>query len=109
MLIQPLPGTSQTDQIAYEYVSNAWCTDASGMPCVASGGVCRWGADTDVYLWPEDTLKLGIKYRFLRAKGLDYSQELADYKMARDVQLATSGKRAGRSVAECDRERGFIS
>src|SRR6185369_1139023 len=76
MEIQPLPGTAQTDQIAYEYVSNAWCTASDGTPNVASGGVCKFAADTDLYLWPEDTLKFGIKWRFLRAKGLDYSQEL---------------------------------
>ena len=96
MEIQPLPGTGQTDQIAYEYVSNAWCTDASGTPRVASGSVCRWGADTDLYLWPEDTLRYGIKWRFLRAKGMDYSEELKVWQDARDFQLSTSG--ASRSL-----------
>ncbi len=51
MEIQPLPGTTQTDQIAYEYVSNAWCTQVDGTPRVASGGVCRWGADTERRGW----------------------------------------------------------
>jgi len=96
MEIQPLPGTSQTDQIAYEYVSNAWCTDASGNPRVASGGVLRFAADTDLYVWPEDTLRYGVKWRFLRAKGMDYSQELKTYQDARDFQLSTSG--ASRSL-----------
>lgn len=91
MEIQPLPGTGQTDQIAYEYVSNAWCTDASGNPRVASGGVCRFQADNDLYLWAEDTLRYGVKWRFLRAKGMDYSQELKTWQDARDFQLSTSG------------------
>lgn len=91
MLIQPLPGTGQTDQIAYEYISNAWCTSSAGVPNEASGGVCRWAADTDLYVWPEDTMKLGIKWRFLAAKGLDYSEELNQWKEARDFQLSTSG------------------
>lgn len=96
MTIQPLPGTAQTDQIAYEYVSNAWCTTAAGVARTASGGVCRWGADTDLYLWPEDTQRLGVKWRFLAAKGLPYLEEKMEWSNARDFQLSTSG--ASRSL-----------
>lgn len=91
MQIQPLPGTSQTDQIAYEYVSNAWCTTAAGVARTASGGVCKFVADTDLYRWPENTLRLGVKWRFLRAKGLDFSDELIQYNQARDFQISCSG------------------
>ena len=91
MEIQPLPGTAQTDQIAYEYVSNAWCTNAAGVPNTASGGVCRFAVDTDLYRWPENTLRLGIKWRFLSAKGLPFSEELSQYMAARDFQLSVSG------------------
>lgn len=91
MQIQPLPGTSQTDQIAYEYVSNAWCTNASGVANTASGGVCKFAADTDLFRWPENTLRLGIKWRFKQAKGLDFSDELLQYNQARDFQLSVSG------------------
>lgn len=96
MEIQPLPGTDQTDQIAYEYVSNAFCTSASGTPNTAVGGVCKFAVDTDVYRWPENVLRLGIKWRFLRAKGLDYSDEYKQYTDARDFQLSVSG--ASRSL-----------
>ena len=91
MQIQPLPGTDQTDQIAYEYVSNAFCTDSTGTARTAVGGVCRFAADTDLYRWPENTLRLGVKWRFLRAKGLDFSDELRQYETARDFQLSVSG------------------
>jgi hypothetical protein len=91
MEIQPLPGTDQTDQIAYEYVSNAWCTAADGTPRSASGGVCRFAADTDLFRWPENTLRLGTKYRFLRAKGLPAQDEYKEYMDARDFQLSVSG------------------
>jgi hypothetical protein len=96
MEISPLPGEDQTDQIAYEYVSNAWCTTAAGVPRTAVGGVCSFAADTDLYLWPEDTLKFGIKWRFLRAKGLDFSEELRTWQASRDFQMSTSG--ASRSL-----------
>lgn len=96
MTIQPLPGTAQTDQIAYEYVSNAWCQTSANVPRVASGGVCRWGADTDLYYWPEDTQRLGVKWRFLAAKGLPYLEEKVEWSNARDFQLSVSG--ASRSL-----------
>lgn len=91
MEIQPLPGEGQTDQIAYEYVSNAFCTDSSGTPNTAVGGVCKFAADTDLYRWPENTLRLGIKYRFLKAKGLAWGDEYKEYTDARDFQLSVSG------------------
>jgi hypothetical protein len=91
MQIQPLPGTAQTDQIAYEYISNAFCTNSAGTANTAVGGVCKFAADTDLYRWPENTLRLGVKWRFLRAKGLDYSDELQQYEAARDFQLSVSG------------------
>lgn len=91
MQIQPLPGTAQTDQIAYEYVSNAWCTNAAGVANTASGGVCKFALDTDLYRWPENTLRQGIKYRFLQAKGLDFTAAYQDYVQARDFQISVSG------------------
>lgn len=91
MQIQPVPGTAQTDQIAYEYVSNAWCTTAAGATRTASGGVCRFAADTDLYRWPENVLRLGVKYRFLQAKGLDFGTAYQDYVQARDFQISVSG------------------
>lgn len=89
--IQPLPGLTQFDLISMRYISNAWCTQADGTPRAAVGGVCRWGADTDKYIWPDDVMVLGIKWRFLRAKGLPYDEEYDTWASARDVQLATSG------------------
>lgn len=83
--IQPPPGASQTDLIAYEYISNQWCNSA------ASVGQTAWTADTDTYLWPEDTMIMGIKWRFLRSKGLDYTEERDTYDNAVSRQMARSG------------------
>jgi hypothetical protein len=84
--IQPPPGPTQTDVIAYEYISNAWCTDSTGATPQSN-----WAADSDLYLWPEDTLVLGLKWRFLRAKGLDYGEEKQTYDRAVERQIARSG------------------
>lgn len=83
--IQPPPGEDQTDLIAYEYISNAWCTSSGGT------AQTKWTADTDAYLWPDDTATLGIKWRFLSAKGLDYTEALRTYQNAVDRQIARSG------------------
>ncbi len=48
-------------------------------------------ADTDTYLWPENTLVLGLKWRYLRAKQLDYSEEREMYDRAVDRQIGRSG------------------
>lgn len=85
MWIQPPPGAQQTDTVAYEYTSTNWCKSASGTRQP------RWAADTDLYLWPEQTQVLGVKWRFLRAKGLDYTEEVKTYENAVQRQIARSG------------------
>jgi hypothetical protein len=72
MYFDPIPGTDN-ETIAYDYYSNAWCEDASGT------GQTYWQADTDIYRLDEDCFVQGIKWRFLRAKGLDYGEEKGNY------------------------------
>ncbi len=85
MWIQPPPGAQQTDTVAYEYTSVNWCKSASGTRQP------RWAADTDLYLWPEQTQVAGVKWRFLSAKGLPFSEELRLYENAKQRQVARSG------------------
>jgi hypothetical protein len=72
MYLNPMPEISG-QLFAYDYFSNAWCQ--------SSGGAVQslWNADTDTYRLDEDCFIQGIKWRFLRAKGLDYAQEKVDY------------------------------
>jgi hypothetical protein len=74
--VNPIPSITQTDTIAYEYISNSFCTSAAGMALTA------WTADTDTYVWDQNVLELGLKWRFLRAKGLDFSIELKTWQDA---------------------------
>lgn len=85
MWIQPPPGAQQTDTIAYEYTSTNWCKSAAGAT------QAQWAADTDTYLWPEQTQVAGVKWRFLSATGLPFTEELRLYDNAKQRQMARSG------------------
>ena len=83
--VNPIPGILQTDTIVYEYISSAYCN--------SSGGVAQtyFQADDDTYVWPEHLLILGLKWRFLRAKGLDSTIEFSTYQNALSRLIARSG------------------
>lgn len=97
--IQPPPGAAQTDVIAFEYMSTSWCQSFAGVYQSA------WAADTDLYLWDDDLLTLGLKWRFLRSKGLDYGEEREQYQKAVEMQTARSG--SSRSLPLGSRNRGM--
>lgn len=87
MFINPTP-TNSTDVIAFDYFSNAWCT--------SSGGTDQkiWTADTDTYKLDEECFIQGIKWRYLSAKGLDYTQEKDDYEtVVQRVKARNGGQR----------------
>lgn len=70
--LDPVPSTDN-ETLSYDYYTNQWCESSGGT------GQARWTADDDVYRLDEDCFVMGMKWRFLRAKGLDYTQEFADY------------------------------
>lgn len=84
LYINPIP-TNTTDTIAFDYFSNAWCQSSGGV------GQTRWAADTDTYKLNEECFILGLKWRFLRAKGLDYAQEYETYLKACNRVMSRDG------------------
>lgn len=48
----------------------------------------KYEADSDVSVIPEDLIELGVKWRFRRAKGLDFSAELSEYNSTCKTQFA---------------------
>lgn len=72
MFFDPVPETDN-ETIAYDYFSNAWCQSSAGV------AQTRWAADDDIYNLDEDCFVMGMKWRYLRAKGMDYGQEKVDY------------------------------
>lgn len=79
-MVDPVP--SDTNTLVFEYFSANWCQSA------AAAGQRTWTKDTDTYLLDDDTMVLGIIWRFRRAKGLDYDTEKQDWQNCLDRVLA---------------------
>lgn len=79
------PPPSDNQSIAYDYYSNAWCTSSGGT------AQTKWTADTDLYRLDEECFILGVKWRYLRAKGLDYLQEYELYESEKQRALSRDG------------------
>ena len=91
MHLDPIP-SDDNETIAYDYYSNAWCESSGGTAQTA------WGADTDFYKLDEDCFILGLKWRFLRAKGLDYAEEKLEYELEVERVMGRDGG-GGRTLA----------
>lgn len=70
------PTPSSVTTITMEFSGNGWCRSQAGV------AQTEWLADTDQAVLPEELFTLGLKWRFLRAKGFDYEQEFRDYENA---------------------------
>jgi hypothetical protein len=81
--VYPAPAAGLT--FALDYVSKNYCE--------SSGGTDQsdWAADSDLGRVPEHLIELGVMWRWLRAKGMDYAEELATYE--REVEKASARDR----------------
>lgn len=70
-LVTPTPPAGQI--VAYEYVSKNWAKSATGTP------KDQFTADTDTSYLDERLMTLGVRWRFLKAKGLDYAEDFRTY------------------------------
>lgn len=59
---------------SFEYLSNAWAQRADAAEQYSS-----WRADDDTSLLDEETMTLGVVWRFLKAKGFDYGEAFRTY------------------------------
>jgi hypothetical protein len=69
------PAPADTEIYTYNYYSNLWIASATGTPQPA------WLADTDVSLIDEKLMTTGLEWRWLKSKGLDYSEEFRRYEL----------------------------
>lgn len=83
--INPMPTDNPTSSIAFDYFSKSWCQSISGV------AQSLWAADTDTYVLDEECFIQGLKWRFLRAKGLSFEQEYDDYETVVRRTLSRDG------------------
>lgn len=83
ILFFPVPVAGQT--CFFEYTTQNWCTSSGGT------GQARFVMDSDILLLREDLFKLGVEWRWKKAKGLEYAQEFADYEDFMADALARDG------------------
>lgn len=79
--IDPVP-TDNGTPLVFEYISNAWCQSAAGVPQTS------WLADSDIGILDEYLIQLGTEYRALNRLGLAFAEELNEYE--REVAKAIS-------------------
>jgi len=75
ILILPTPSAGQT--MAYEYLSKYWCAGAAD----TAPHQAEWVADTDITFLDEEAMRLGIAWRYLRSRGLDYAETFQQYEL----------------------------
>lgn len=71
--IDPVPADSTSIEV-FEYYRNTWVLATDGVTAKSSFTV-----DSDTYMLPSEMLILGLKWRYLRAKGFDYSDEYTQW------------------------------
>lgn len=86
-IMTPTPPAGET--IALEYVSTNWVIGDPSQP--DPGPKPKFDQDTDTTLLDEEVLTLGLVWRFLRAKGLDYAEEMKSYERALEIKCAQDG------------------
>lgn len=83
LVLYPTPTSGFT--VAYDYYSNAWCKSAADVD------QSSWQDDTDTYKLDEECFVLGLKWRWLRSKKLDYADEFREYMMECERVISRDG------------------
>lgn len=96
-LISPTPSAVET--IAYEYISTKWCESSGGTDQTT------WAADTDVGRLDEGIMTLGIIWRYRRAKGLGYGEDMNTYEMEVNKAILNDGARVRIDTGGYERDR----
>lgn len=94
IFIHPTPSTTD-ETIAYEYYSTNWVLLQSG-----SGTAAEITSDNDTTLLDEEALTLGVKWRFLKAKGIPWEAEYREYE---DMVQSLLSQNGGSPVVALDK------
>ena len=92
LYFSPVPATA-TETGSFEYKSTFWCESNGAV------GRAAWAADSDVGLLDENLMALGITWRWLKRKGLDYGEDFQTYeKRVLDAYARDGGRKLLRST-----------
>lgn len=84
-LVTPTPAAGET--IAYEYVTKNWVYSDDVVPVARSD----YEADTDTSYLDEKLIVLGVRWRFLKSKGLEFGEDFRTYQTERNQKMARDG------------------
>lgn len=84
IVIHPVPSATG-DTLAFDYYSKNWVVD------VASVAYDAPTADNNTFRLDEELLTLGLKWRFLQAKGLPFEPEYKEYEAIKEEVRADAG------------------
>lgn len=90
-VMSPIPGTVETVVMEYKTSNNVQQSSGTLAP--------TFTADTDTPIVPEPLVKLGMKWRLKREKGLEYSDEFDDYEVQKQIYVARALDIGSLSVA----------
>lgn len=92
LLATPTPAAGYT--WAFEYVSKFWISDSAGTTYQQ-----YFGADSDLILLPPELVLMGLRWRWMREKGLDYAELFRTY----ETQVKDAlGRDGGKPVLRMD-------
>jgi hypothetical protein len=77
--IEFFPALGAGEIVSYVYASTLWIQSAGAV------AQARWLADTDVSIIPEDLITLATVWRWKRAQGLDYAEEMRTAESTFDI------------------------
>lgn len=86
LLLLPTPAAGAS--YAFEYVSLWWVAEAADTDTPARE---QFEQDTDVPVIDSELVALGVVWRFLRAKGLDYSEPFRSYELLLARKMGRDG------------------
>lgn len=72
-----LPAPAGGDSMAFEYISTYWVGSTA-----ATGERTAFANDSDEPLLDDELIRLGTTWRYLRSRGLDYSEPFNQYELA---------------------------
>lgn len=97
-MIELVPTPTAGVTYAYEYISGQWCESSAGT------GQTEWLADTDVPRLDAELMTLGVMWRFLQGRGLDFAMAMGDYEAEVMKAMSRDGSRRVISLSGGGRE-----